>query len=63
MSCAAKSLAGKTADMEKWIRVRRVKLFLARFSWKVPWLPCGHIRYTPPKYCPICEHERKLGIM
>lgn len=43
MSCAAKSLAGKTADMEKWIRVRRVKLFLARFSWKVTWLPCGHI--------------------
>ena len=39
MSCAAKSLAGKTADMEKWIRVRRVKLFLARFSRKVTWLP------------------------
>ena len=25
--------------------------------------PLNHIRYTSSKYCPICEHERKLGIM
>ena len=25
--------------------------------------PLNNIRYTSSKYCQICEHERKLGIM